>query len=198
MAREQSQQAIIKLKMYEDMGLGPDGKLVFFINNAGFLGEYDLEGNQIKKLDEKYNPIPKRNKETDEILKNELGEIIYQGKGEGIKVGDSKKLIDLVENRKIKNWIVHPVFGYLIPDPKELEKVHKMKDFGKRFNPLNYYTPKQYLEFIDRNIKERTEFLEDLFKGQEGEDKLKDIIYIWKNLKVPSEKEIQDFYDTHY
>jgi hypothetical protein len=73
-----------------------------------------------------------------------------------------------------------------------------MKDFGKRFNPLNYYTSKQYLEFINRDIRERTEFLEDLFKGQEGEEHLKDIIYIWKNLKIPSDKEIQKFYDAHY
>ena len=198
MAREQSQQALIKLKMYQDLDLGLDGKLVFFINNAGYVGEYDFDGNQIKKLNENGKPIPKKNNETGEILKNELGEIIYRGKGEGIKVADSKRLIDLVENRKIKNWINHPVFGYLIPDPRELEQKHGMKNFGKRFNPLNYYTAKQYLEFIKRDIKERTEFLEDLFKGQEGEEKLKDIIYIWKKLKIPSEKEIKSFYDTYY
>ena len=198
MAREQSQQALLKLKMYQDLDLGLDGKLVFFINNAGFVGEYDIKGNQIKKLDKEGNPIPKKISETKEIYKNELGEIIYQGQGEGIKVADSKRLIDLVEHRKIKNWIKHPVFGYLIPDPKELEKVHGMKNFGKRFNPLNYYTPKQYIQFIKRNIKERTEFLEDLFKGQEGEEQLKDIIYIWKNLKIPSKMEIQKFYNTYY
>jgi len=198
MAREQSQQALLKLKMYQDLDLGLDGKLVFFINNAGFVGEYDIKGNQIKKLDKEGNPIPKKISETKEIYKNELGEIIYQGQGEGIKVADSKRLIDLVEHRKIKNWIKHPVFGYLIPDPKDLEKVHGMKNFGKRFNPLNYYTPKQYIEFIKRNIRERTEFLEDLFKGQEGEEQLKDIIYIWKNLKIPSKMEIQKFYNTYY
>jgi hypothetical protein len=198
MAREQSQQALLKLKMYKDMDLGIDGKLVFFINNAGFVGEYDLKGNQIKKLDKNGEPIPKIDSETGDIEKNELGNIIYQGQGEGIKVGDSKKLIDLVEHRKIKNWIKHPVFGYLIPDPKELEEKHGMKNFGKRFNPLNYYTTKEYLDFIKRNIKERTEFLEDLFKGQSGEEKLKDIIYIWKNCKIPSEEEIKKFYDTYY
>jgi len=198
MAREQSQQALLKLKMYQDLDVGLDGKLVFFINNAGFVGEFDFNGNQIKKLDEKGNPIPKKNKETGEVLKNELGETIFQGKGEGIRVADSKRLIDLVENRKVKNWINHPVFGYLIPDPKELEQIHDMKDFGKRFNPLNYYSSKQYLEFIKRNIKERTEFLKDLFKGQDGAEQLKDIIYIWEKFKIPSEKEIQEFYDTHY
>jgi len=198
MAREQSQQALLKLKMYKDLDLGLDGKLVFFINNAGFVGEYNLEGNQIKKLDEKGNPIPKIDSETGDILKNELGEIIYEGQGEGIKVRDSKKLIDLVEHRKIKHWIKHPVFGYLIPEPKELEEKHNMKNFGKRFNPLNHYTPKQYIDFIKRNIRERTEFLEDLFKGQNGEEKLKDIIHIWKNCKIPSEEEIKKFYDTFY
>lgn len=198
MAREQSHQALLKLKMYEDMDLSFDGKLIFFINNAGFVGEYDIEGNQIKKLDKNGKPIPRKNPETGEILKNELGEINYQGRGEGIKVADSKRLIDLVEHRKIENWIKHPIFGYLIPDPKELEQKHGMKDFGKRFNPLNYYTEKQYLEFIKRDIMERTEFLKDLFKGQEGAEKLKDIIYIWEKCKIPSEKEIKKFYDTYY
>ncbi len=196
MAREQSQQALLKLKMYSDMNL--DRNLVFFINNAGFVGEYNLEGKQIKKLDENKKPIPKRDKATGEILKNELGEIKYIGQGEGIKVEDSKRLIDLVEHRKIKNWIKHPIFNYLIPDPKELEEKHDMKDFGKRFNPLNYYTPKQYLEFIERDIRERTEFLQDLFKGQEDEEQLKDIINIWKNCKIPTEEEIKDFYEKHY
>lgn len=198
MAREQAQQALMKLKMYKDMNLDLNGQLVFFINNAGFVGEYDIKGNQIKKLGEKGKPIPKRDIETDEILKNELGEIIYQGQGEGIKVADSKRLIDLIEHRKIESWIKHPVFGYMIPNPTELEEKHDMVNFGKRFNPLNYYSPKKYLEFIKRDIKERTEFLEDLFKGQEGEEKLKDIIYIWKKCKIPTEMEIKKFYDTYY
>ena len=73
-----------------------------------------------------------------------------------------------------------------------------MIDFGRRFNILNYYTPKQYLEFIKRDIKERTEFLEDLFKGQEDEEKLKDIIYIWKKCKLPTEEKIKEFYETYY
>jgi len=198
MAREQSHQALLKRKMYTDIGLDLDGKLVFFINNAGFVGEYDLDGKQIKKLDENGKPIPKKDKETGEILRNELGEIKYVGQGEGIKVADSKRLIYLVEHRKIKNWIKHLVFGYLIPDPRGLEEKHDMKDFGKRFNPLNYYTPKQYLEFIERDIRERTEFLQALFKGQVGEEKLKDIINIWKNCKIPTEEEIKDFYEKHY
>jgi len=198
MAREQSQQALMKLKMYNNMGLGLDGKLIFFINNAGFVGEYDIDGNQIKKLDENGKPIFKKNPETGDILKNELGEPKFLGKGEGIKIADSKRLIDLIEHRKIENWIKHPVFRYLIPDPKELEEKHGMANFSKRFNPLNYYTPKQYIEFLRRDINERTEFLENLFKGQEGEEKLKDIIYILKKFSIPSEEDIIKFYDRHY
>jgi len=198
MAREQSKQALLKLKMYQDMDLGLDGKLIFFINNAGFVGEYDFKGDQIKKLDSLNNPIPKKNKETGEILYNELGEIKYEGNGEKISVNDSKLLIDLIEHRKIKSWIEHPVFSYLIPDPFELEENHNMKDFASRFNPLNYYSPKQYLQFIKRDINERTSFLEDLFKGQSGENKLIDIVYIWKKCNIPSEKEIEKFYDDHY
>jgi ATP-dependent phosphoenolpyruvate carboxykinase len=198
MAREQSHQALLKFKMYKDLDLTLNGKLVFFINNGGYLGEYDFDGNQIKKLDEKGNPIPKRNNETNEILKNELGEKIYQGQGEKIRVEDSKILIDLVENRKIKNWIKHPVFGYLIPDPKELEETHGMKDFGKRFNPLNYYSSNQYIKFIKRDIHERTAYLKNLFGGQECAKKLIDIIYVWKKCSIPSKQEIQDFYDKKY
>ena len=198
MAREQSEQAIVKLKMYKNMDLSIDGNLIFFINNAGFVGEYDIEGNQIIKMDEKGKPIPKKDSESGEILKNELGEIIYVGQGEGIKVGDSKRLIDLIEHQKIESWIKHPVFGYMIPDPRELEEKHGMENFGKRFNPLNYYSIKQYIKFIKRDIKERTEFLQDLFKGQKHEGKLKDIINIWKNCKIPSESEIKAFYKEYY
>lgn len=198
MAREQSQQAILKWKMYKDMDLGFDGNLVFFINNAGRLGEFDLKGDQIKKVDKDGNPIPKRNPKTGEILRNEVGKTIYEGLGEGIHVSDSKKLVDLIEHRKIEKWIKHPVFGYMIPDPKELEERHGMKDFRKRFNPLNYYSVDQYIKFIKRDIKERTEFLEELFKGQTDEEKLNEIIHIWKNCKIPSEKEIKEFYDKNY
>ena len=198
MAREQSHQALMKLKMYTDMGLGLDGKLVFFINNAGFVGEYDIDGNQIIKLDENGKPIFKKNQETGEVLKNERGEPKLLGRGEGIKVADSKRLIDLVEHRKIENWIKHPVFKYLIPDPKELEEKHGMVNFGKRFNPLNYYSPKQYIEFIKRDIKERTEFLENLFRGQEGEEKLEGIIHIWNKFSIPNEEDIIKFYERYY
>ncbi len=46
---------------------------------------------------------------------------------------------------KLRAITVEPVFGYLISNPVELDEKHGMKDFSKRFNPLNYYTPKQYL-----------------------------------------------------
>lgn len=198
MVGEQSRQALLKLKMYSDMGLGQDGKMVFFINNAGFVGEYDFHGDQMKKLDENGDPIPKRIEETGEIEKNEVGEVRYLGQGEKITVQDSKSLVDLVEHRKIKNWIENPVYGYLIPEPKELEEVHGMANFGKRFNPLNYYTAEGFVEFAKRDIKERTEFLEDLFSGQEGSEGLKGVIDVWKKCRVPSLEEIQEFYDTHY
>jgi hypothetical protein len=197
MAREQSHQAVLKLKMYIDLNLGLDGKLVFFINNAGFVGEYDISGNQIKKLDNNGEPVSKR-KQNGEIARNEHGDIKYQGQGEKITVDDSKKLIRLVEQRKISEWIHHPVFDYLIPSPKELEEKHHMIGFGKRFNPLNYYTATQYLEFVKRDIQERTLFLEDLFKGQEGEQQLNDVIHIWNEFKVPSEKTIKEFYRKNY
>jgi hypothetical protein len=198
MVGEQSRQAILKLKMYSDMGLGHEGKLVFFINNAGFVGEYDIHGDQIKKVDESGEPIPKMIEETGEVEKNQVGEILYLGQGEKITVQDSKRLVDLVEHRKISNWIRNPVYGYLVPEPKELEEVHEMTDFGKRFNPLNYYSAGQVIEFAQRDIKERTEFLEELFRGQEGGEELRDVIDVWKKCRVPSLEEIQEFYDIHY
>lgn len=197
MAREQSQQALMKFKMYSDMDIGLNGKLVFLINNAGYVGEYDINGNQIKKLDKNGMPIPKLNSEG-KPKRNEIGEIVYEGQGEKIKVEDSKKLINLVENRKIKNWIKNPIYGYLIPEPKELEEKHGMKNFGKRFNLLRYYTPSHIIEFAKRDIEERTSFLENLFSGQEGEEELKEVIYVWKTCKIPSEKKIEEFYLENY
>jgi len=198
MAREQSQQALLKLEMYQQLDLGLDGSLVFFINNAGYVGEYDMKGNQIKQTDESGNPIPKLEEETGEIAKNELGEIQYRGRGEKVRVDDSKQLIDLIEHRKITQWITHPVFQYLIPHPQELEERFGMTQFGIRFNPLNYYTAKQYLAFVKRDITERTHFLKTLFKGQHGEDTLSDVIHVWERCTIPDEKTITDFYSTNY
>lgn len=167
MAREQSQQAKLKLKMYKDLGLGFKGKLVFLINNTGWVGRRDLEG---KKLDQ----------------------------GEKIEVKDSKKLLSLLENREIGEWIEHPVYGYLIPDTKELEEEHGMSEFSDRFNPLNYYSSEKYLKFIKRDIKERTEFLKNLFGGQKSEKELKGVINTWENCELPKKEEIEHFYETHY
>jgi hypothetical protein len=198
MAREQSHQALLKLKTYSDLGLDFNGKMLFFINNAGFIGEYDINGNQIKKLDEEGNPIPKKDEDTGEIIRNELGDINYLGQGEKIKVEDSKKLIYLLEKNRIESWIKHPVFNYLIPNPIELEEKHGLIGFRRRFNPLNYYTTKQYIEFINRDIKERTEFLKYLFKGQSMEEELHEIINIWAKCKIPTEKNIKNFYEKYY
>ena len=198
MAREQCHQALLKLKVYTDLGLGMDGKMVFFISNAGFVGEYDMDGEQIKLLDENGEPIPKMDKEMGKQMINAAGDVVWIGQGEKIGVRDSKGLIDLVEHRKIKNWLKHPVFGYLLPDPKELEEVHGMKDFGTRFNPLNYYTPEEYIAFAEREIRERTAFLAELFSGQEGEDDLQDVIHVWDTCTIPSKEELVRFYTEHY
>ncbi len=198
MVREQSHQALAKWKMYHDLGLGLDGKLVFFIKNVGFVGECDLDGHQIRVLDENGQPIPRIDPLTGDLDRNELGEIRYLGQGEKIAVQDSKRLVDLVEHRRIERWIEHPVYGYLIPDPLELEEKHGMKNFRQRFNLLRFYTPEQIIEFIRRDIAERTEFLQNLFDGQEGEDELRPVIEIWKNKTIPSPAEIEAFYREHY
>ncbi len=197
MVGEQSRQAILKLKMYSDLGLGLDGKLVFFINNAGFVGEYDVQGDQIRKVDGDGQFIWKMT-ENGEVEKDLAGEDVYVGQGEKITVQDSKKLIDLISHRKISNWIKNPVFGYLLPEPRELEEVHEMINFGDRFNPLNYYTAEEYIAFYQRDIKERTDFLEDLFRGQESDEKLQEVMDIWNCCEIPSAGEVQKFYDKHY
>jgi len=198
MAREQSQQALAKLKMYTDLGLGLDGQLVFFINNSGYVGEYDMDGQQIRVLDEKGQPIVKIDKATGQPDLDAKGRPRYVGQGAKVTVADSKKLVDLVEHRRIERWIQHPVFGYLIPDPRELEERHGMTGFCRRFNLLRFYTPEQIVAFYRRDIRERTAFLQDLFAGQEGADQLQDVIHVWEQCVVPSPDVIRAFYEEHY
>jgi ATP-dependent phosphoenolpyruvate carboxykinase len=167
MAREQAEQAWLKLKVYEELCLHLDGKLVFFVANTGYVGEHDING-------------------------------FSTGKGEKIRVEDSKKLIHLVEKKKIEKWLQHPAFGYLIPHPKELEEKHGMKNFAKRFNLLRYYSPEEIVAFIKRDIQERTSYLQDLFRGQKKEKELEDVINIWKKCRIPSADEIREFYEENY
>jgi hypothetical protein len=197
MVGEQSRQALVKWKVYRDLGLGLDGKLVFFINNAGFVGEYDIHGNQVPRLDQNGEKIPLRD-DRGEVETDQAGEPKHVGQGEKITVQDSKRLVGLVESRKIEKWIENPIYGYLIPEPRELEEKHGMKDFGKRFNPLRFYTASDILKFAERDIRERTEFLKGLFKGQEGEEKLREVVYVWDKIEVPSESVVKDFYEAHY
>ena len=166
MAREQAEQAILKKKVFYDMGLGQNGKINFLIINTGFVGEFDLEGKSIG--------------------------------GEKITVSDSKTLLKLSTHGLIKNWIKDPVYGYLIPSPKELSEDHGMKNFGERFNPLNYYSPHDYLEFVKIDIKERKDFLHNIFSSQIKFANLEDVIGVWDEIRIPSPKEIKNFYDTFY
>jgi len=198
MAREESHQARAKLKMYTDLGLGLDGRLVFFIANSGFVGEYDLDGQQIRVLDDKGQPIVKIDAATGLPDLDAKGQPRYVGQGEKITVADTKRLVYLVENRLIERWIVHPVFGYLIPDPLELEEQHGMTGFRRRFNLLRFYTPEQILAFYRRDIQERTAYLTNLFAGQEGADQLQDVIHVWERCVIPGPEVIRAFYEEHY
>jgi hypothetical protein len=166
MAREQAEQAVLKKKVFMDMGLGHGGKINFLIINTGFVGEFDLSGKSIG--------------------------------GEKITVSDSKTLLKLSTNGLIKNWIKDPVYSYLVPLPKELSEVHGMKNFGQRFNPLNYYSPNEYLEFVKIDLKERKEFLHKIFSSQNKFSELEDVIGVWDEIALPSPKEIKKFYDTYY
>jgi hypothetical protein len=198
MAGEQSLQALAKLKMYSDLGLGLDGRLVFFIVNTGYMGEYDIDGKQIRVLDEEGKPIVKIDEVTGQPDLDAKGNPRYVGQGEKITVEDSKGLVDLVERRKIKKWIVNPIYGYLVPDPGELEELHGMSNFRRRFNPLHHYTPEEVVAFAKRDIAERTEFLRTLFAGQRGEADLKPVIEVWERCVIPKPATIQAFYEKHY
>ncbi|MFW9832202.1 MAG: hypothetical protein ACFFD8_10560, partial [Candidatus Thorarchaeota archaeon] len=200
MAREQAHQALLKLKMYDDMDLGLKGKLVFAIVNSGYVGEFDISGKQRRLLDEKGQPVPKIDDATGKPYLNAQGKPVYLGLGEKIKVEDTKLLVTLTEQRKIQNWMAHPVFGedYLIPNPTELEEVHGLVNYRRRFNPLRFYSPEQYLQFCQRDIDERTIYLQDLFAGQEGEDQLDEVMRIWNRVKLPSAKRIKAFYEEHF
>jgi len=167
MAREQAEQAVLKLAAYEDMNLGLNGNLIFFVVNTGSVGAHDIEG-------------------------------FATGKGEKIGVRDSKKLIELVENARIEKWLTHPAFGYLIPDPRELEEIHGMAGFSRRFNPLRFYTPEEIQAFIKRDIEERTAYLQELFRGQKREEELRNVINVWKRCPIPSPEKIREFYERHY
>jgi len=198
MAREEAHQALVKLKMYTDLGLGLDGELVFFIANTGYVGEYDLDGRQIRVFDEDGQPVVKIDAATGLPDLDAQGQPRYVGQGEKIGVADTKKLVGLVENRRIARWIVHPAFGYLIPDPLELEEQHGLTGFRHRFNLLRCYTPEQIAAFYRRDIQERTAYLKGLFAGQEGEAQLQDVIRVWERCAVPAPDAIRAFYEEHY
>jgi len=197
MLGEQADQALLKLKIYSDLGLGVKGKLVFFINNSGYVGEHDFLGNAIFVF-KNNKPVPVIDSESGKPKKDFRNESIYLCQGEKITVEDSKKLVALVEDRKIDNWIINPVFGYLIPDPVELEKKHGLQDFRKRFNPLRYYSPEQIQAFAERDIKERSEFLRNLFSGQRNAQKLSKVMDYWKKIRMPSIEDIKEFYESLY
>jgi hypothetical protein len=200
MAREQCHQALLKWEMYKDMGLGPDGKLSFIVINTGAIGEHDINGNQIRLTDENGEFIPKIDRNTGKILRNELGEIVWQGQGKKVRVPHSKRLLELGEHRKIEKWIPHPVFGkrILLPDPKELENKWEMKRFGRMFNRLRFYSEKEYMDFVKRDIKERSNFLKKLFKGQTCEKELDEVINVWRNMEIPEPEKIEEFYRKYF
>ena len=172
------------------LDLSLDGKLVFAVVNSGYVGEFSITGKQRPLLDEQGQPVLKIDTVTGEPYLDGRGKPVYVGLGEKITVEDTKLLVDLVEKRKIKNWLAHPIFGsgYLLPDPTELEEVHGFTDYRKRFNPLRYYSADEYIEFCKRDIMERTANLQDLFQGQEGAEELTEVINIWSECKIPSPK----------
>ncbi len=200
MVREESEQALLKLKVYTDLGLGVDGKLVFFITNSGYMGEHDFMGNPIHDDHDNHNgDNAGRKRGNDHYISDEKENKIPPGNhGEKIRVDDSYRLVGLIEDRKIENWVVNPIFGYFVPDPKELEEKHGFPDFSKRFNPLRYYSPEQIQAFAERDIQERTVFLTEMFKGQKHEYALREVLRVWDDMIVPSVEDIRIYYESLY
>ncbi|MEM2583763.1 MAG: phosphoenolpyruvate carboxykinase (ATP) [Candidatus Thermoplasmatota archaeon] len=118
------------------------------------------------------------------------------GDGEKIKVDETKKLISLVVEGKVKRWIRNPVFGYLIPEPKEMDRY--IDNFSERFNLFRFYNAKEIIEFYKRDIEERSKFLKEIFEGQEKEKELEEVINLWKKFDLPSEEKIKEFYEENY
>ncbi|HUV94160.1 MAG TPA: hypothetical protein VMX14_04945 [Anaerolineae bacterium] len=198
MCREQSQQALLKLRMYCDLGLGLDGKLTFFVLNTGFVGEFDLQGRQIRITDAEGKLVVKIDEATGEPDLDAKGDVRYVGQGEKITVADSKAFLELIDHRKIQKWIKNPIFGYLVPDPGEMEELHGLTGFRRRFNLLRFYTPEEIVEFAESDIRERTQYLKGLFRGQAGEEELQDVVHVWAKCKIPSAGRIRSYYETHY
>jgi len=172
MAREQAQQALLKWKIYEDLDLSLKGNLVFFILNSGFVGRNDIDGNA--RVGKEGNLL-----------------------GEKIKVEDTKRILELIDNDEIEDWIVSPMFGHLLPNPRELEE-KGVREFSSRFNLMNYYSAEELLEFAQQDIDERTEYLRGLFYGQEGYEELKPIVEFWNNITLPEKKVVERFYKKYY
>ncbi len=122
---------------------------------------------------------------------------VEKGNGEKIKVEDTKKLLHLLEKGKIKKWLTHPVFGYLIPDPKEMEE-KGIKNYSRRFNLLHYYTPEEIIEIIRRDIEERSKYLRELFKGQKKEKEIRNVINVWKKCRIVGKDKMREFYEENY
>jgi hypothetical protein len=94
--------------------------------------------------------------------------------------------------------VVNPLFGYLIPEPEELEKEHGMTDFRKRFNLLRYYSIEEIMKIAERDVRERTEYLKNLFGGESGEEQLSAVTNVWSSRKLPDKSDVKKFYEEYY
>ncbi|MBC7128615.1 MAG: phosphoenolpyruvate carboxykinase (ATP) [Thermoplasmatales archaeon] len=128
-----------------------------------------------------------------------VGQCDVEGKkiceGEKIKVEETKRLISLVVEGKVRRWVRNPVFGYLLPEPREIDEY--IDNFSERFNLLRFYSSKEIADFYRRDIEERSNFLKEIFEGQEKEKELKGVINFWNNFQ-PDEEKIKEFYEENY
>jgi len=103
-------------------GPGAGWELIFFINNSGYVGEYDF-GRQILKRDAK-RPAASQDRRGDgpPTARPLAAKPFSRATAKRSEVRDTKTLVDLIEHRKISAFVRNPVYGYLVPDPKELKR----------------------------------------------------------------------------
>ena len=103
-----------------------------------------------------------------------------------------QKMKELFENWKETGKLINKEIEIISKNSEKCQvllSAHAVKD--KEGNILHSIS-------VQRDITERTVFLNSIFKGQKDADKLITVMDSWKRIDLPTTKEIQKYYETHY